>query len=200
MNGLAASTLLRRSDTKVQISWSPPVEVSGMKSKVKREAEKDALRLVRATFRRGFPVDPVGIASDLGVKVLESEFDQDILGALFMKPGGDPDIVLNRRHSVLRRRATCALELGHYVRMSARTSEYKRADLYEESEEVGGESDDLYASQFAACLLMPAEDVKILADLKMDDLEMALRLLVPREVMQARLGELGLSTWVLEAA
>ena len=58
----------------------------------------------------------------------------------------------------------------------------------------------MYADEFAACLLMPKEAVRILADLRMDDLEMALRFVVPREAMQARLTVLGMGSFHLEAA
>jgi len=200
MNSLAAPGLLRQKRTKVQIPWSPPVEDIGMRSKVKKEAEKDASRLAKSTFREGFPVEIFGMAERLGIQVRETELDQHTLAALFMKPSADPGIVLNRRHSFLRRRLACALEMGHYVRMSAKTNEYKRVDLRDGFEEVGGESNDEYAREFAESLLMPREDVKILADLEMDDLEMALRFLVPRDVMQGRLVSLGMRAPSLEAA
>ena len=201
MSTVAAPGLLRRSHTKLKSPWSPPVEEIGMRSKVRKDAETDALRLVKLDFSRsGFAVEPVGIANRLGVQVVEAKFDEDILGGLYLKPGRDPEIVLNRRHSFFRRRLTCALELGHYVRMSARMNEYKRVDLYRGFEEVGGEADDEYAREFAAGLLMPREDIKILADLWMDDLEMALRFRVPREDMQIRLKTLRLCVPGLEAA
>lgn len=193
MNSLTAPVRLRQRRTKVQIPWSPPVKEIGMRSKVRKEAEKDAKRLVKADFSRsGFAVEPVGIANRLGVQVREASLDEDVFGGLFLKPGVDPKVVLNRRHSFFRRRLTCALELGHYVRMSATTNAYKRADLTEGSEQIGGESEELYALEFAGSLLMPKEDVKILADLWMDDLEMALRFRVPREAMQIRLRSLGM--------
>jgi Zn-dependent peptidase ImmA (M78 family) len=201
MNTVAAPGLLRRSHTKVKSPWSPPVEEITMRSKVRKEAEKDALRLVKLDFSRsGFAVEPVGIASHLGVQVREAKFDEEVFGGLFLKPGVDPKVALNRRHSFFRRRLTCALELGHYVRMSATTNEYKRADLTEGSEQIGGESEDLYAREFAWSLLMPKEDIKILADPWMDELEMALRFRVPREAMQLRLTSLGMRVAGLEAA
>jgi Zn-dependent peptidase ImmA (M78 family) len=163
-----------------------------MRGKVKKQAEKDADRVLKRSFRRGIAVEPVGIAERLGVNVREAKFDPDILGALFMKPGVDPKIVLNRELSFFRRRVTCALEIGHYVHMSAAVSEYKRADLYDSSEEFGGESSGEYAHEFARSLLMPKEDIKVFADLWMDDLEMALRFRVPREEMRIRLKDLGL--------
>jgi len=200
MNSLTPPGLLRRSHTKVQIPWSPPVEGFGMRSKVRKEAEKDAQRLAKATLRHGSPVELFGMAERLGIQVRETKLDRDTLGALFMEPGADPRIVLNRRHSFLRRRLGCALEMGHFVRMSAKTGEYKRVDLCDGSEEVGGESNNEYAREFAGSLLMPKEDVEILADLKMDDLEMALRFLVPRDAMQIRLASLGMPGLDLEAA
>lgn len=171
-----------------------------MRSKVKKEAEKDALRLAKSTFREGFPVEIFGLAERLGIQVRESELDQHTLAALFMKPSADPGIVLNQRNSFLRRRLACALEMGHYLQMSAKTNEYKRIDMRDGFEEVGGESNDEYAREFAGSLLMPKGDVKILADLEMDDLEMALRFLVPRDAMQARLVSLGMRASSLEAA
>lgn len=198
MSTLAAPGLLRQKHTRVQIPWSLPVQVSGMRSKVEKQAEKDAERLLKSAVREGFGVEPVGIAERLGVQVREIELEPDTLGALFMKPSGDPKIVLNQCHSLLRRRLTCALELGHYVLMSAKTNEYERVDLRDRFEQAGGEADDVYAREFAGCLLMPREDVKILADLRVDDLEMALRFFVPREAMQARLSGLGMGTFVLQ--
>lgn len=84
--------------------------------------------------------------------------------------------------------------------MSAETNEYKRVDLSDGSEQAGGESDDLYAREFAGSLLMPKEDIKVLVDLEMDDLEMALSFLVPRETMQIRLKSLGMPAPDLAAA
>jgi Zn-dependent peptidase ImmA (M78 family) len=190
----------RRTDTKVQSPWWPPVQVMGMRSKVKKQAEKDADRILRRSFREGFAVEPVGVAERLGVQVRESELEENLLGALFLKPGVDPEIVLNRRHSFFRRRVVCALEIGHYVHMSTMVDEYKRADSYDGPEEIGGESDDEYAREFARSLLMPKEDIKIFIDLWMDDLEMAVRFRVPREEMRIRLKNLGLRVPELGAA
>jgi Zn-dependent peptidase ImmA (M78 family) len=200
MSTTVGQEALQQSHTKVQTSWWPPVEVMGMRSKVKKRAEKDALRVLKRSFRDSIAIEPVGIAERLGVQVREAKFDENILGALFLKPGADPKIVLNRRHSFLRRRLTCALEIGHYVHMSTKSNEYKRVDLYDRSDEVGGESDDEYAHEFAGSLLMPREDIKVFVDLWIDDLEMALRFHVPREAMRIRLKDLGLRVPELGAA
>ena len=52
----------------------------------------------------------------------------------------------------------------------------------------------MYAREFAACLLMPEEDVKILADLRMDDLEMALRFMVASRSDADPVEDLGMRT------
>jgi Zn-dependent peptidase ImmA (M78 family) len=117
-----------------------------------------------------------------------------------MKPGDDPKIVLNTRDGFLRRRLTCALELGHYVRASAETNSYVRADLRDEPSSSVEEPESVYAGEFAACLLMPEKDVRIFAELGMDDLEMALQFLVPREAIQLRMRALGLPAPDLEMA
>jgi hypothetical protein len=199
MNTIAAPSLLRQTQTKLQIPWSTPVQKKGMRSKVKKQAEKDAARMWEADPGDTFAVDPFGIARRLGIDVREPELDPEIEGALFMKPEADPKIRVNRRHGFLRRRLICARELGHYLHMSARTNEYKRVDLCDGSEERGGQSDGRYAGEFAACLLMPTKMVEVLAELGLDDLEMALKLFVPRESMQVRLRSLGLPSPELQA-
>jgi Zn-dependent peptidase ImmA (M78 family) len=192
MNALLGQEPVRQPHTKVQRPWWPQVQVLGMRSKVKKQAEKDAARVLKRSPRNSIAIEPVGVAERLGVQVVEAKFDENILGALFMKPGVDPEIALNRRHSFFRRRVTCALEIGHYVHMSTKADEYKRVDMFGTFEEVGGESNDEYAREFARGLLMPTDDVKVFSDLWMDDLEMAMRFRVPREDMRFRLKGLGL--------
>jgi Zn-dependent peptidase ImmA (M78 family) len=200
MNSVTEPGLLRQGHTKVQIPSSPPVEVIGMGSKVREEAERESLRLLRATFRYRIPVESAAIAQDLGIQVLDLELEESTLGALLLKPEKDPRIVLNERHSVLRRRLTCALELGHYVRRSADTNAYRRIDRCDWHATSGADSEELFAHEFAACLLMPKVKVEVFADMGMDDLDMAMRFLVPREAMQIRLRGLGLPAPDLEQA
>jgi len=200
MNSVTAPAFLGQKRTKVQIPWSPPVEEIDMRSKVRKEAERDAARLLRTTLRLVIPVDSAAIANELGLQVLVMTLRETTLGGLVMKPGDDPKIVVNRRDGYLRQRLTCALELGHYVRRSAVTNQYARVDLRDEPVSTDEESQDLYARKFAASLLMPREDVRILDELEMDDLEMALRFMVPREAMQLRLKDLGVPAPDLEVA
>jgi Zn-dependent peptidase ImmA (M78 family) len=171
-----------------------------MKSKIKAEAEKDAARLLRAVWGDGIPVDPVSIAHELGVQVLEAELDPNTLGALVKEPGKEPTILLNQKDGQNRRRFTCAHELGHYVRRSEESDKYARIDLRNSVSTTGEDPDEIYANEFAACLLMPEDEVRTLFELGMDDLEMALHFKVSRQAMQFRLKNLGLMESALQEA
>jgi Zn-dependent peptidase ImmA (M78 family) len=108
------------------------------------------------------------------------------------EPHEDPTILLNQRDSRIRRRFTCALERGHFVWQSAESNEYARVDLRGSRLSTGEDPEEIYANEFAACLLMPDEEVKMYFELGMDDLELALRFNVSREAMKFRLIDLGL--------
>ena len=112
----------RTSETKVCPSFGAALKVLGVKAKakIKKEAAEDAARILKATFRLRVPVDPIAIAQELGIRVSEGELDRDRLGGLVMEPGEEPKIYMNALDLLVRRRLTCALELGHYVRRSGR--------------------------------------------------------------------------------
>lgn len=174
--------------------------LEGMRSQVKREAERDAAKLLQATWEGGIPVDPVAIARAAGLRVLEAELKENTLGALVKQPGQDPTILLNEADSKNRRRFTCAHELGHFVRRSEEADEYTRVDLRSSLSATGEHPEEVYANEFAACLLMPEDEVKSLCAAGMSDLEMAIRFKVSREAMQFRLKNLGLMPPASQAA
>ena len=202
MSAPAVDTVDREKETDVCPSSEAALDVVGVKSqaKIKKEAERDATRLLRVTARAGAPVDCAAIANELGLQVFVTILKEVTLGGLLLKPGEEPRIYVNKRDGYLRQRLTCALELGHYLRCSEETNKYARVDRRGVRSRSDEEPDETYAREFAACLLMPKEDVEILAELGMDDMEMALRLYVPREAMQLRLKDLGLPAPELEFA
>lgn len=203
MSASAVDTAARQRDaTKVCPTEDPALDVVGVRTerKMRKEAERDAARLLRSTLRLEVPVDSAALANELGVQALVITMKEDALGGLLMKPGHDPKIVVNSRDGYLRQRLTCAVELGHYLRRSSETNRYARIDRRGTRSNVNVELEDLYAREFAACLLMPGDDVRVFSELKMDDLEMALRFAVPREAMQLRLKSLGLPAPDLEMA
>lgn len=199
MSTVIADTLAPQSGTKLCPSFGPSLEVLGVKAKakIKREAAEDAAGVLKATFRLRVPVDPIAIAQELGIEVFQGELDRDRLGGLVMEPGKEPKIYMNELDLLIRRRHTCAMELGHYIRRSAETDEYARVDLRSDLWKAEQDPQSVYADEFAACLLLPERDVKIMVELGVDDLEMALRFQVSRELVQRRLHDLGLRTFEL---
>jgi Zn-dependent peptidase ImmA (M78 family) len=194
MSTSVAGTAPRDIEAEVCPSLEAALDVVSVKSerKIRKEAERDAGRLLKVTSRLGAPVDCAAIANEVGLKVFVVLMKEITLGGLLMKPGEQPKIYVNKRDGYLRQRLTCALELGHYLRRSSETNEYARVDRRGPRSKSNEGIDDIYAHEFAASLLMPKEDVEILAELGVDDMEMALRLIVPREAMQIRLKDLGL--------
>lgn len=193
MTASAAQAATAQGVTKVSPGSGPAVEVIDMESGIKRQAKRDAERLLRAICNFGMHARILVIAEELGIQVREADLDKNTLGALFMKAEEDPRIVVNKHDGALRQRLTCALEIGHFVRRSAESDEYARVDLRSgrtPSPEEKAEED--YAAEFAACLLMPEEEVRATAELGLDDLELALWFRVPRDVMRRRLDQLDL--------
>lgn len=157
------------------------------------EAAEDAAKLLRAAWGDAIPVDPVAIAREAGLRVLEAELDEKTLGALVKRPQQDPTILLNKGDGYNRKRFTCAHELGHFVRRSEEADEYTTVDLRNDFSASGSDPEEIYANEFAASLLMPEDEVRSLVEAGMDDLEMAIRFKVSREAMQNRLDNLDLT-------
>jgi Zn-dependent peptidase ImmA (M78 family) len=84
--------------------------------------------------------------------------------------------------------------LGHYVRCSAATEAYGRVDRRSDRSKSELDPELIYAEVFAACLLVPDLEARLLTELGIDDVEMALRFQVPREVVRIRLKDLDLRT------
>jgi Zn-dependent peptidase ImmA (M78 family) len=202
VNTTTLDPLATESATKLCPSFGAALEVLGVKAeaKIKKEASEDAARLLKTTYRLRAPVDPIAIAQELGIQVLEGELDRDRLGGLVIKPGEEPKIYMNQLDLLIRRRFTCALELGYYVRHSAEIREYGRVERRSDRSKSEQDPESVYAEEFAACLLLPARDVKVMVELDIDELEMALRFRVSRELIQRRLNDLGLRTAALSGS
>lgn len=146
---------------------------------------------------RDFPVDPAWIAKKLGIDVVLaplSQVDRGISGALIKKQGHNPIIVLNNEDSTPRQRFSCAHELGHYVKRTdeGNLNEYNFVDLRNNVSQTGKDADEVFANQFAANLLMPANEVKKLYKLKLTAVEMSILFNVSDDAINIRLKNLGL--------
>jgi Zn-dependent peptidase ImmA (M78 family) len=162
-----------------------------------RDAAQDAKSLLADAWDNSLPIDPVRIARKLGIEVVEAHLDASTSGALVKERERVPTIVLNATDSPNRKRFTCAHELGHYVRRTdggdGEGVEYEYVDRRDPLASTGTDPDEIYANQFAASLLMPAEHVRRLADEGLRDVQMAIRFDVSLEAMQYRLRNLGLA-------
>jgi Zn-dependent peptidase ImmA (M78 family) len=99
---------------------------------------------------------------------------------------------MNAADSFRRQRFTCAHEIGHYVRRTEHPEEYEYIDYRDALAAQGTDQEEIYANKFAASLIMPAAEVRRLANQGMSDLQMASRFDVSVEAMQYRLQNLGL--------
>jgi Zn-dependent peptidase ImmA (M78 family) len=137
------------------------------------------------------PIDPFRISRRIGLDVVEVELKGSTVGALVKKHGRSPRIVVNARDHVNRRRFTCAHELGHYIRYSDDAEEYERITYRNELSSRGTYPEEVYANEFAACLLMPELEVRRLCVEQAFAWEMAELFGVSREAMRFRLDGLG---------
>jgi Zn-dependent peptidase ImmA (M78 family) len=93
--------------------------------------------------------------------VIEHELDDDVSGALVPpSEGGDWVILVNKTHTVNRKRFTIAHELGHLL-LHQYTSPHadRRLMLRDARSSEGSTFEEIEANQFAAELLMPREFV-----------------------------------------
>jgi Zn-dependent peptidase ImmA (M78 family) len=109
-----------------------------------------------------YPVDPVWIANELGISVKESDDLPDNISAAIIKDEGkDPVILLSANDSRNRKRFSCAHEIGHYIfHTNNKEKVYEYIDLRSGQSSAGTNPEEIFANQFAACLLMPEDEVK----------------------------------------
>lgn len=143
------------------------------------------------------PIDPIFIAGQLGIEVFNSPLNEDVSGMIVKRPSADPAIYLNEADSWNRRRFSCAHELGHYVMRvqespAPSAEDWGYIDLRSSATALGNHPDEVFANQFAAALLMPAERVEILLPLGAP--AMAVEFGVSADAMGFRLRNLGLVT------
>jgi Zn-dependent peptidase ImmA (M78 family) len=160
------------------------------------DAEREAEQLLDTAWGNKFPVDPVKIARDLGIDVLEVEFEPNVAGAIFKEPGQDPTIFINATDSASRQRFTVAHELGHYV---MHADEPDAFDYVDNRSAVSGADDhaspvERFADAFAASFLMPAKEVNRLMKEKYTPTQISAYFGVSQDAAYLRLKQLGHST------
>jgi len=141
--------------------------------------------------RISLPINPYAIAESMGIKVYLTRLDPGTAGQLVKRRGQDPEIYLNESDSDNRQRFTCAHEIGHYViHASGDDDEWEYVDRRDAASSTGTRSQEVYANQFAAALLMPAHIVGKYAG-EMSPQSLAAKFGVSLEAMNYRLANLG---------
>lgn len=158
------------------------------------DAQTAAESLLKSVWgQREFPVDPVWLANQLGIDVIETDLPDNVSGALIKDQDKDPVIVLCKSDSKNRKRFTCAHEIGHYAyRLTKNGDHYEYVDMRGNSASAGTDPEEIYANQFAAELLMPKGEVEQLSNKKMPAFLIAQQFGVSDDALRFRLKNLGL--------
>lgn len=165
-----------------------------------QQAERDARGLREDVDRTDpgagrLPIDPVRVATALGIDVYVAPMQRGVSGTLRKMFGSDPEIYLNADDSRNRQRFTCAHELGHYVRRTAQGDlDYDFVDRRDELAAAGKDPEEIYANQFAAALLMPEDNVRQEHGRGLSPVRLALRFGVSEDALTYRLQNLGLAS------
>ena len=160
-------------------------------SQIIREASQAADEIRRGVFGGTvFPVDPVSIASKLGIKVLETDLPDNVSGAIFKDKEKDPVIVVHHEDSDQRKRFSCAHEIGHFIyrlKNEENDGEYDYVDLRGERSRTGLNKEEIFANQFAATLLMPENEFLNLVKKGKDSVLISLYFGVSPQAVKVRL-------------
>jgi|ERR1035437_735745 Zn-dependent peptidase ImmA (M78 family) len=147
------------------------------------------------------PIDPGAVATYLNLKVVKSNFSEDLSGVLIRK-GNSGTIAINESHSPSRQRFTVAHECGHQA--LGHKGEFfvdkQVINRRDGNSSLAIDEQEIEANQFAASLLMPREHILTLLDYFQETHKsrgvliemMAGRFHVSRSAMEYRLMNLGL--------
>ncbi|MBI1890675.1 MAG: ImmA/IrrE family metallo-endopeptidase [Burkholderiales bacterium] len=157
------------------------------------DAKKSAHQLLNEVWGgRGFPVDPIWIAEELGVTVLETELPDNVLGGLVKDADKDPVILINRFDTDDHKRFNCAQKIGHYVDLMMQDADcYKYVDFRMQQANFAASADQIFANYFGESLLMPEMEVRTMAEDGASLEVMAKHFGVTEDAMEYRLKSLG---------
>ena len=138
-----------------------------MSQQSRAKVEQRAMEVLRQHGLYSLPIDPVQLASRLGVTVNNAKFADDSLAGLIARRGDRTQILVEQTDPPYRKRFSIAHELGHHFLHLLEDGEIvdNRADMFRQKDPVGGHISgarlrELQANWFAAALLMPEEFVR----------------------------------------
>jgi len=158
-------------------------------------AERSAAQLLEKFWRSSgaeLPVDPIALAEDLGIRVQQVPLRADESGNIVLTRDSTPVISLNGADSRNRQRFTCAHEIGHYINRAGQDQE-SFVDFRDTLAGLGHDPREIFANQFAAALLMPADEVRRRKDSGISTEEMARTFVTSPQAMTLRLKNLRLA-------
>jgi hypothetical protein len=143
---------------------------------------------VMKKFQRTLPVDVIGLAKEMGLKLSKTaEWSNGLSGMIRLEEGGVYRIIVNAKHSQHRQRFTIAHELAHFMLHKPLIGDELADDaLYRSGLSNGVEME---ANAMAADILMPrAEVLRFKRDRDMTSTSMAEKFDVSQSAMDIRLG------------
>lgn len=149
-----------------------------------------AEEVLKSYYNGIFPIDPIIIARNAGLKVYTKILAPNISGQIFYK---EKKIIIEKTDYFTRQIFSVAHELGHFFLHNDNTS---HASLRDKIAEQGTDKKEIEANIFAANLLMPKDEViKRIGDgFKLDSLASYFN--VSSLAMEYRLINLGLKAYV----
>jgi Zn-dependent peptidase ImmA (M78 family) len=127
----------------------------------KKEIAKIAKKIIEEYSPNDLSVDPAKIALKLGIPVREVEFKSymnDSISGGIIKEKDSIKIYVSNSDAMNRKRFTIAHELGHYF-LNHLENKGEYVDLHRGALYTNN-PDEIDADEFAACLLMEADQVK----------------------------------------
>lgn len=157
-------------------------------------AEETATALLSSVYAQGppLPIDPVVVARFLGINVWRSTLSNALAGVVARTEHSDgTNLFLNTSHAPVRQRDATAHLLGHVIQHEAMLKPTTMVSYQRGLESTCAEhSDEVFAEQFAAALLMPKEQIESNAR-SVNDFELARLFGVPLDSLRLRLAHLG---------
>ncbi len=159
---------------------------------IQLDAKKAAYQILDSVWSgRGFPVEPLAIGVDMGLRVLEAELPENMLGGLVKDANKQPVVMLNQIDTPEHKRFNCAQKLGVYMEHCRREPTHFRYVEFR----LRTTNDDVleaFGDAFAAALLMPELAVRQMARKGMAFKAMTQHFGVSREALEFRLRQLGI--------
>ncbi|GAB3621220.1 hypothetical protein GCM10027417_24810 [Glutamicibacter endophyticus] len=161
---------------------------------IRNQARSLAAEVLQAEWDGTLPVDPISMATSMGIQVFTAQLGNDVYGLIQGSPR-ETKIYLDVDQSQERMRFTCAHELGHFVERTGRLveDEAEYAEIDKRSDDGAGKGVEVFANEFAAAILMPEEIVRRWHADGISRFEMAKRFRVSAMAMGWRLTHLRLA-------